>query len=63
MEAGSPSATPLSASLGSTQSGPVLRCSKRRRTSGDGSWSTDMGSVVTTFLDTFDGSSNTSYKH
>jgi hypothetical protein len=63
METGSPSATPLSAPLGSSQSGPVFRCSKRRRTSGDSSSSTDMGSVVTAFLDTFDGSSNTGYKH
>ncbi len=46
----------------SSQSGPVLRSSKRRRTSGDGSCSTDMGSVVTAFLDTFDGSSNSAYR-
>ena len=62
MEAGSPNAAPLSAPLGSSQSGLVLRSSKRRRISSDGSCSTDLGSVVTAFLDTFDGSSNTTYK-
>jgi hypothetical protein len=67
MEAGSPSAAPLSAPLGSSQSGPVpvVRSSKLRRTSTDGSDSTDMGSVVTkvvtVFLDTFDGISDTTY--
>jgi hypothetical protein len=63
MEAGSPSAAPLSAPLGSSQTGPVLRSFKRRRISGDGSCSTDMGSVVTAFCETFDRSSNTAYKH
>jgi hypothetical protein len=63
METGSPSAAPLSAPLGSSQLEPVLRSSKRRRTSGHGSCSTDMGSVVTAFLDTFDGSSNAAYRH
>ena len=62
MEAESLNAAPLSAPLGSSQSGLVLRSHKRRRTSGDGSCSTDMGSVVTAFSDTFDGSSNTAYK-
>ncbi len=60
---GRPRATPLPAPLGSSQSGPVLRSTKLRRTSGDGSCSTDMGSVVTAFLDTFDGSSNSAYSH
>ena len=55
-------AAPLPAPLGSRQSGPVLRSSKRRRTSRDGSCSTDMGPVVTAFSDTFDGNSNTTYK-
>jgi hypothetical protein len=45
MEAGSPSAAPLSAPLGSSQTGPVLRSSKRRRISGDGSSSTDRDGV------------------
>ena len=57
MEAESLNAAPLSAPLGSSQSGPVLCSSKRRRISSDGSCSTDMGSVVTAFSDTFDGSS------
>ena len=63
METGSPSVAPLPAPLGSSQSGPVLRSTKRRLTSGDGSYSTDMGSVVTAFLDTFDGTSNSAYRH
>ena len=39
-----------------------MRSSKRRGISSDGSCSTDLGSVVTVFFDTFDGSSNTAYK-
>ena len=60
---GSPSTAPLSASLGSSPTGPVLRSFKRRGISGDGSSSTDMGSVVTAFSETFDGNSNTDHKH
>jgi hypothetical protein len=64
MEAGSPSAAPLSAPLGSIQTGPVFRSFKRRHISGDGSYSTDMGSVCNgIFCETFDGNSNTSSRH
>ena len=65
MDVGSPSAAPPSASLDSSPSGMVLRYSKRRRVSRDGSCSTSTGSVVTAFsgaTDIFKGTSNTAYK-
>ena len=66
MDVGSPCAAPPSASLESSSSGLVLRSSKRRRVSRDGSCSTSTESVVTAILgatDIFNGTSTTAYKN
>ncbi len=66
MDVGSPSPAPPSASLESSSSGTVLRSSKRRRVSRDGSCSTSTESVVTAILgatDIFNGTSTTAYKN
>jgi hypothetical protein len=65
MDVGSLSAAPPSASLDSSPSGTVLRSSKRRRVSRDGSCSTSTGPVVTAILgaDIFKGTSNTAYRN
>ncbi len=67
MEAGSLRAATPSAPLESSPSSYSLRSAKRRRVSPSGSPSTSQGSIVTAIslgaTDTFDGRSNTGYKH
>jgi hypothetical protein len=67
MEAGSPSAVTPPASLDSSPSSYSLRSAKRRRVSPIGSPSSNQGSIVTAIslgtTETFDGHSNTEYKH
>ena len=67
MEAGSPRAAAPPAPLDSSPSSSSLRSAKRRRVSLSRSPSTSQGSIVTAIssgaTDTFDGRSNTAYKH